>query len=730
MDRAFASGAKGRGFESRREHKGVFMKYLKKINLICLIIILFFPFLLLEPNKVLAKEGETSNKDNYYYESDDIIKRRLEGLDNNSLNQLFFEYNHKYYFSKLANEEQNTYNELLTNLKAFNFNDLLVKSIGDKKYITITSLSELNNNIIKALLYDHAGLIYLSLNYQISEDKKNLNLELTPGFENSENFKKNISSYLSGVLNIKEAALKEPHSYKRGFVAFDLLLTKSKERIAKYSAFYALITTNTLYIRTLKQIFDQAYLKGLFISQASDNEYLYMQMKSIYFPINIVKYLNEKNNKYIYDFYLNFVASPSTDIKLLDIKELNTESFKKFYKFWEVDFRLDNISNKYTNRVFAGDNPNPSFYKLNTGFLSQAAYDEYKMPITNIVIKNKSANNYDITYFYNNTYSKIAPTDKDFSGLVLMMIKSLDSDTCIDSIIAYKVKKRFIVNIINSIDPINKPTLTDNVFEGDYFKTPPKRDVDGNVFKQYDNQAAFTKPVVSDLNIREEYRLPKLLFKNGKGAVVEKGLIENFDSESLLRRVKPDTSSGNIFVGFKIIGLNNGKTLSKELKDKYIGKEPKKGEVIINDDYVLEEVIEEIILEMKGSFFKKIKKVKTNEGEPPTFRVHPFFTVPSLNTIYFKNNALYPKSFELINTDIINLRQNEVKEYDMKIRAKGRHSYDEVDLAVHIIIDKDIFLTKGWLKHYWWTLVISLAAIIALPIVIKILIKIFKRSKE
>ena len=225
------------------------------------------------------------------------------------------------------------------------------------------------------------------------------------------------------------------------------------------------------------------------------------------------------------------------------------------------------------------------------------------------------------------------------------------------------------------------------------------------------------------------YRKPNLEFRNSKGDVVDKGAIERFDSTYLLKEAKPDVSRGNIFVGYKIIGIKGQSKLPKELTNKYLGLNPDKDEIIVNNDYILEEIIEKIDLYMKGSFFKKIKQVKTKEGEIPTFRVHPFFTIPSLGTIYFKNNALYPKSYELVNTDIVSLRENKVKEYDLLIRAKGAHSFEEAEIRTHIIIDKNIFLTTGWFKKYWWAVLLVLIAIILLPIILKIIFKAIKKSK-
>lgn len=702
------------------------MKIFKRLNLICLLLVVI---LFSMQVKTYAKEDPKSNKDYYYQESIEMISRRLKGQDINSQVATLFKNNHLYYYNKLNENEKILYDELVSKVKAINYEELAITTSDNKQYLELVFLNELNDNIIKAFLYDYAGLIYFNLGYVLSLDKKTLKLELSANFNNKTSFKNNLNLYLKVLLNYSEMALKEPHSYKRAYALFDLLFTKNTNLDSETSEFYKLLTPNT-YQRALKQLFDLSYLKGLYINSTDSSDYLYLGLLNKYFPINTKRYLEEKTNKYIYDNFLNFVSSPQSDNPLFNKDDIYSKAYKNQYQYFDIEYKLDQLVNRYTNRVIGGINPNPSFKKINpANYLSTAPYDEYKMPLTNISVKNKTDVNLDIKYFYNNDFHSEAPTDEDFYGEVLMYVKSLSSDTCIDTVIPYKVAKRHLVNIINSLDPVKNPTITYNIFNADFIPNPPRRDNDGAVFDKYDNEAIFLKSVVSDINIRELYRKPQLEFRNSKGDVVDKGAIERFDSTYLLKEAKPDVSAGNIFVGYKIIGIKGQSKLPKELTNKYLGLNPDKDEIIVNNDYILEEIIEKIDLYMKGSFFKKIKQVKTKEGEIPTFRVHPFFTIPSLGTIYFKNNALYPKSYELVNTDIVSLRENKVKEYDLLIRAKGAHSFEEAEIRTHIIIDKNIFLTTGWLKKYWWAVLLVLIAIILLPIILKIIFKAIKKSK-
>lgn len=717
---------------------------------------------LISTNFVSAQSEENNFYDKYYYlEDKDIISRRLAKLENNNLIREFIlnhDASNQFFYNLLTSEKKEVYQKILASLRAFDFNaftgsiTLLVDDASDE-----TTIKE----ITKFLVRDYTSLFFVSPSeLNVTKTGTTHQITLSSEITSPALLSQALTIYLENILLIKEQANIKPLDKDKAYVAFnslcDLTFIKKKSKInLSYLGHTIFIkdkgTSELAYARALKHIYDLLLLDSfveLNISEKKSIGWVNLRVLDKYYQINLPDYLKESSNKYIFSFFLDRKSNSFAENQLsYTTDKISDTSFNKRFSYKNITINYDNKTDVYQNRFYKSRYPNSQLVE-DSNFSDNLVYKE-KLPFSSFTIKGKNNVKLNTTYTYLNSENnlittKTAPTNDDFAGEVVMrsVIDPALSDTYFEVTAQYKVTDLLTVIFSKVQDgaPFGKKQTVD-CFKGDFVKKVRPSQADGWINVGYTalSDDGLYKPITNPVEVEEDFRKPQhMTFVNGKGDQLSYGVMD-YSSESLLKNtinVNSDLPHEFCFVGYKIKEVKDltGAVIPNHSdKGKFIGTNKRRGEVPVTASYTLEQITDKIDIKLTGTAFKYIKKITNSElvpaGYDAAFRVHPKLKLFNLTNIKFKNNALVPKAYSLLDDlDVLDLsdKKQNINEFGVEVTAKGAHSFDERKIKVWIVVDHNIFLTWGWFKKWWWAVLFLLGLIVAIPFLIKPLIKLAK----
>ena len=709
----------------------------KKYRFLILALMLFFlvPLLISLNKRVYATTNNSASSQNkdYYKRTEQIIEYELKNKEN-YLPKRIIEKSSNYYRNSLSDSNKLIYDNLVKKFLEIDFEKISENLVSGSNLLKLDIPKDTNLDNIKLIanyfLLDNPGLFFIKTLNKIEENTNyEIYYELYTDFTKNEAIIASLKKFILKTEIIKDEANEIPFLNKRLFYIFDKILTDKFKKVSKYnnilddknSAFNSIfddkeMSKNSL-VRLISYISNISDIKNIYVEGVIKNNFtssVFPFLQDKFFYLDIYNYLNDKKEKYIHRYFLNSIPSDFiNNNNILNKSDIADKQFDTFYKYSDGYIEYSNLKNKFRNRILSGTNPNPNETEyIQQGPMSDKPYDNFKSPFNKFYLPSKP--NFKYEYYYintNNDKSKTLPTD---DGEYIYYIKSNDIDSYFEIKIRFKIAKRLSVLFKDDLALPNKKPHDVICYMGDYVSKPKKPEIDGYVFDGYINEELLEKPILNDLIIKEKYRKPKITFYDEDGkenSFLKPSPTLPYDSNSILKNVVPTIPDGHIFVGYQIKGTKQ-----------FIGTEF--GNLPIISDISLVAIVHKIILDVKGSFFRRNKKIKNKLN---TFYIHPKNRIPDLTRVKFGTDYITASGIKF------QFPYDKIKtlpEYDITFIARSKNSYDEKEVKAHLIVNNEMFLTTGWIKKNWWLVVLIIILIILSPFLIRLTFKIIKKIRK
>lgn len=681
----------------------------------------------------------------YYKKDERIINLELKALTLNEKVSIVFKSNNTYY-NLLNDIEKSIYDKLKTDFLSIDYTNQ--SSITNDYFLFDLSLASDTATIEKItnyFLFDHPGLFFISYNYEL----ENKTVKLFTSKELFQDFELYLDKFLLNINLIVEEANQIPIVNKRAKKALEDLVTPQfkalkntkKTAYSDYLISYY-IDKETPNINTFSRLLaytyltlnlDSFYTEGKLNNNKQSGVYLYLQ--NHYFYINPNTLINDGTTRNIYKHFATTV--PSELVKTYSILEdkISKITFNNNYKYTEAITTLGDNINVYRNRITLDETNDPyNTGRLINGKLSSEKYDEYKVPFTDFKVLGNEDFGYDYKYIGVNIEHDTPRILPDKIGEYKLIIKSIDNDTYFEVIINFKIARRYNVSFKSLPDDTDKESKRNfEIFEGDFVDIPKDPKIDGYVFKGYDKELEMNSPITGDITISFKFDKPNLTFydedlyeyeelRNKFIAIRDDS--KKLDSKNILLELNPlkdKSQNEEIFIGFKI-AIKNDKGNIEETQN-FIGTNKERKQLIITSDLILIPIIREIKINIKGTAFQKIKRIK---GVEDSFKVHPKQRIPDLGKVSFGEDISttgfkFTKPYE-------DVRKQD--KYDMIFTALSMHSFHEVERAVHLEIGENMFFSWGWVKANWILILVVIGLIVASPFLIRLIFRIIKKIRR
>ena len=706
----------------------------KNYKILILVLLLFFltPLLISFNKSALAENNNQVQNKNYYKRTEQIINYEFKE-QKNYMPERIIKGSSNYYRNSLSDANKLVYDNLVKKFLEIDFTRISSYLTPSSNLLKLTLASDATLDNIKLIsnyfLLDNPGLFFIKKLEKVEKNSDyEIYYEVYNSFKDDESLLNALKEFILKTELIKEDANTIPFLNNRLFHIFDKVLSDKFNKVPKKD--FLVDDRNSAYnsigkdkkmskdslVRLISYIASISDIKNIYISgevKGSFTSSILSYMQDKFFYLDIYNYLKDKKEKYIHRYFLNSLPSDFTNYNnILNKNDIADKSFNEFYKNSDGYIEYSTIKNRYKNRIKLGPDNSGNTDFVQQGPMSNNPYDNFKAPFSKFYLPSKP--NFRYEYFYQSKDGTKSKTLPSAEGEYIYYLRSLDSDSYFEVKIRFKIAEKLSVLFKDDLGVDSKKPRDVSCFKGDYVIKPEDPKIDGYVFEGYLNNDLLEKPILNSLVVVEKYRKPRITFFDEDGKennLLKPNPSDSHSSNSILKNVTPIVPEGHIFIGYKIKGTNN-----------FIGTEF--GNLPITSDIELVAIISKIELNVKGSLFRHNKKVKDKVN---TFRIHPKNRIPDLTRVKFGSEFVsatgikFSSPFDQVKT---------LKEYDVTFIAKSKNSYDERLVKAHLIVDDQMFFTFGWLKKYWWLVILIIILIIFSPFLIRILFKIIKKIRK